>query len=188
MLAQHISDLKFIFKTVMRFIPTLLLIATLAHASFFADTEVLDMNDDQLKHHLKYNSGITVLLFYASFCGHCKELAPEYARVAQTMKGVVSIVAMDGEAPENELAAFKYEIESYPVIKILNADNLEEADTYDGYLGHNDIVMGVFSAVNDLIQNRVEPGSVKTKAKENEENLARKKRRKDREQHAHTQL
>ncbi|XP_069561618.1 protein disulfide-isomerase A4 [Brachyistius frenatus] len=73
----------------------------------------------------------TVLVeFYAPWCGHCKQFAPEYEKIAETLKGndpPVPVAKVDATVASE--VAGKFEVSGYPTIKILK--NGEPVD-YDG--------------------------------------------------------
>jgi protein disulfide-isomerase A6 len=64
-------------------------------------------------------AGVSIVEFYAPWCGHCKNLVPEWKKAAKALKGIVNVVAVD--ATEAASLASKYEVKGFPTIKVFGA-------------------------------------------------------------------
>lgn len=55
--------------------------------------------------------------FYAPYCGYCKQMIPAYNKLAESLKELVDIVAVDCTDSSNQNVCGKYRIEGYPTLK-----------------------------------------------------------------------
>ncbi|KAM8882371.1 protein disulfide-isomerase A4 isoform 1-T1 [Synchiropus picturatus] len=84
----------------------------------------------------------TVLVeFYAPWCGHCKQFAPEYEKIAQALKeNDPPIPVAKVDATEAKTVSGRFDVSGYPTIKIFK--NGEPVD-YDGARTQDAIVARV---------------------------------------------
>ena len=87
--------------------------------------------------------------FYA-LGGHRKNLEPEFAKAASTLKGVVKLVAVDATARR---FGAKYGVQGYPTLKMFGLDKRKPED-YQGAREANGTVSGCMKAVNQLVKDR----------------------------------
>jgi len=64
--------------------------------------------------------------FYASWCGHCKQLAPEYEKAAKALKGIVNVGAVEDQAVMG-----KYGVQGFPTLKFFGENKKSPMD-YNG--------------------------------------------------------
>ncbi|XP_077365522.1 protein disulfide-isomerase A4 [Festucalex cinctus] len=99
------------------------------------DTEVKEENGVLILNDSNFDTFMegkdTVLIeFYAPWCGHCKQFAPEYEKIAQTLKeNDPPIPVAKVDATEAKDLGSRFEVSGYPTIKILKRG---EAVDYDG--------------------------------------------------------
>ncbi|TPX32840.1 hypothetical protein SmJEL517_g04140 [Synchytrium microbalum] len=56
--------------------------------------------------------------FFAPWCGHCKNLAPEYKKAAEKLKGLAKVVALDCDEESNKPLCGQYQVQGFPTLKI----------------------------------------------------------------------
>ena len=64
------------------------------------------------------NNQPIIVEFYAPWCGHCKQLAPEYAKAATNLKGMVLFGAVNCDEAANKPLCGQFQVQGFPTIKI----------------------------------------------------------------------
>jgi protein disulfide-isomerase A1 len=124
-----------------------------------AASDVVVLTDENFEDTIKNNS-VVMVKFYAPWCGHCKNLAPEYeqaASLAKQQKLPYMIAELD--ATIHRITSDKQEIQGFPTIKLfINSEVVE-------YLGERNA-----EAILNFIKKNVMPVK-KLKSTEEIENL-----------------
>jgi len=84
--------------------------------------------------------------FFAPWCGHCKNLAPEWKIAGETMQESDGIVIAAVDATESQALAARFGVQGYPTIKYF-APHSTTPEEYDGGRSADTIV----SWINDKI-------------------------------------
>ncbi|XP_024397608.1 protein disulfide-isomerase isoform X3 [Physcomitrium patens] len=128
-----------------------------------SEKDVLVLTIENLSKTIMDNPFI-VVEFYAPWCGHCKKLAPEYAKAATELKShdpPIVLAKLDVNSEENKPLASEYGIKGFPTIKIFKKGGGIVSD----YKGPRDAA-GIIAHLKQLVG----PPSVEiTSAKEAEE-------------------
>lgn len=56
--------------------------------------------------------------FFAPYCGHCKNMIPAYNALAENLKNLVDISAIDCTDSSNSSICSRYQVSGYPTLKL----------------------------------------------------------------------
>ncbi|TMW51263.1 hypothetical protein DOY81_003649 [Sarcophaga bullata] len=102
--------------------------------------DVIELTDDNFDKLVLQSEDDWLVEFFAPWCGHCKNLAPEWAKAASQLKGKVKLGALDATVHQSKAA--EYGVRGYPTIKYFPAGKKRSSDAqeYDGGRTSSDIV------------------------------------------------
>ena len=64
----------------------LILQSVLAYGMYDSSDDVIELTDSNFDRQVVQSDSIWVVEFYAPWCGHCQQLAPEYKKTAKALK------------------------------------------------------------------------------------------------------
>lgn len=112
--------------------------------------DVVELTDSNFKDLVINSDDIWLVEFFAPWCGHCKNLAPQWAQAATDLKGKVKLGALD--ATVHTVMANKYQVRGYPTIKYFPGGKKDgEAQEYDGGRSASDIVSWALQKVAENV-------------------------------------
>lgn len=111
---------------------------------------VIELTDSNFNEMVLQSEDIWLVEFFAPWCGHCKNLAPQWAQAATELKGKVKLGALD--ATVHTVMASRYQVRGYPTIKYFPGGKKDgEAQEYDGGRTSSDIVTWALQKVSENV-------------------------------------
>ncbi|KAK9239297.1 thioredoxin-like protein [Lipomyces kononenkoae] len=88
-------------------------------AGFYGpDTAVINLTPTTFKSEIYDTNYTSVVEFYAEWCGHCKNLRPQYTKAAKSLKGVAKVAAVRCDDESNQPLCARYNVRGYPTLKV----------------------------------------------------------------------
>jgi protein disulfide-isomerase-like protein len=99
--------------------------------------------------------------FYAPWCGHCKNLAPEWKIAGETFTESDDIVIAAFDATTDNALASKFDVKGYPTIKYFPKGNKDLPEEYQGGRTADGIVKWVNDKIGTARKVKKAPSTVK---------------------------
>ncbi|RLN96413.1 hypothetical protein BBJ28_00020473 [Nothophytophthora sp. Chile5] len=142
-------------------------------AMYSSNGPVKLLDPASFREQVQKDSGVWVVEFYAPWCGHCKNLAPEWKKAAEALDGVVNVAAVDCQ--EHEELAAQFGVEGFPTIKIFGEDKNKPTE-YQGERTAKGIVDAAVSAARKVVKSRLSGGAKKKKSSSSSNSSGQKKK------------
>ncbi|WKY15027.1 hypothetical protein Q1695_000499 [Nippostrongylus brasiliensis] len=92
-------------------------------ALYTSKDDVVELTSQNFQTRVINSDEVWIVEFYAPWCGHCKNLVPEYKKAATALKGIVRVGAVD--MTSHESVGAPYNVRGFPTIKIFGARNAQ---------------------------------------------------------------
>ncbi|ETN79262.1 protein disulfide-isomerase domain protein [Necator americanus] len=121
-------------------------------ALYTSRDDVVELTSANFQTRVINSDEIWVVEFYAPWCGHCKNLVPEYKKAATALKGIIKVGAVD--MTQHQSVGAPYNVQGFPTIKIFGADKKKPTD-YNGARTAQAITDSVLSEAKRVVSGRL---------------------------------
>ncbi|CAH0724569.1 unnamed protein product, partial [Brenthis ino] len=93
-----------------------ILLVTGSYALYDSSSDVVQLTPSNFERLVSNSDEVWIVEFFAPWCGHCKNLVPEYKKAARALKGIAKVGAVD--ADQYKELSQKYGVSGFPTIKV----------------------------------------------------------------------
>jgi protein disulfide-isomerase A6 len=111
---------------------SLAILPSLVSAGLFKEGGPVKMLDDAAWRKAMQKEETSITAFVAPWCGHCKNLSPEYANAAESLSPLVPFYAIDCDADANKRLCAEQGIKGFPTVKSFPRGNKGASHDYNG--------------------------------------------------------
>ncbi|KAI9293490.1 thioredoxin-domain-containing protein [Neoconidiobolus thromboides FSU 785] len=131
------------------------------------NSPVIQLTADNFHNKVVQAKQVTLVEFYAPWCGHCKNLKPIYESVASKVKDLAQVAAIDCDEEKNKPICAQYGIQGFPTIKLFPSSVKSKGkkkvpSDYNGARTKKEMMDFVKNAIPNLVK-RVTTGPLKSK-------------------------
>lgn len=119
-----------------------------ASSLYSSGSGVIDLTPSNFQKEVINSDEVWIVEFFAPWCGHCKNLVPEYQKAAKALKGVVKVGAVN--ADEHKSLGGQYGVRGFPTIKIFGLDKKKPTD-FQGQRTSQGIVDAALNTIKDKV-------------------------------------
>jgi len=130
----------------------ILAVSSVGTALYSKSDKVVELSPDNFDHRVKDSDGVWIVEFYAPWCGHCKNLAPEYKKAAKALSGIVGVGAVDCDVHKSLCG--QYGVRGFPTIKVFSSDKSKPQD-YQGARNAQGIAQEAAKTAQKMVTERL---------------------------------
>ncbi|XP_065218856.1 protein disulfide-isomerase A6 homolog [Planococcus citri] len=127
-------------------------------ALYTSGSDVVDLTDSNFESKVIDSNNVWIVEFYAPWCGHCQNFAPEYSKAASALKGVAKVGAVD--ADKYKSLAARFSISGFPTVKVF-VDKKHPSD-YNGPRSAKGIADAAVNGIREKVNSALSGGSEKS--------------------------
>ncbi|KAF2634974.1 thioredoxin-domain-containing protein [Massarina eburnea CBS 473.64] len=96
----------------------------------------------------------SIVEFYAPWCGHCKNLQPQYEKAAKSLAGIAKVAAVNCDEEINKNFCAQMGVQGFPTLKIVRPSKKTGKPTVEDYQGQRQ-AKAIVDTLKDKIPNNV---------------------------------
>ena len=127
-------------------------VLNIANALYDRSSDVIELTPTNFQSRVIDSDDVWIVEFFAPWCGHCKNLVPEYQKAAKALKGIVKVGAVN--ADEHQSLGAQYGVRGFPTIKIF-ASNKNKPIEYQGQRSAQGFIDAGFRELRNIVDSRI---------------------------------